>query len=387
MSDTQPAVGGTIQRGGFEIVSNTETPEQMAETLGVEAPPVEKKELKAKPIKAKPATDAEKAEAERKARADATGRLHGEDGKFAPKAKAKDDGEEKEKPVKGAAKETEEAPEKAAAAEEKPDEADETEEQAAKREAREVIEQRKSRAQERVARATREAAEARQRAAELQAENERLRRGDGRPEARDARQGQPAGKPRPEDFESVDQYLDARDAYNRKEWEREASAKQQIEQTQRRITEDLAKSAAAVKKAGGREFLESLDPEVAELEPTWVVAARGEKPTALNAIADFFVQAGDGAPRMMSYFSDHPDELTRLSTLTPWDFQREMGKIEARLEVATTGAPTNGREVSRAKPPVKPVTGAPTVAEGSEEDPGSMDFDKFRAWKAKQARR
>ena len=50
---TPTPVGGTIQHGAFEIESNTETPDQMRETLGYEATPPkdgatppDKKELK-----------------------------------------------------------------------------------------------------------------------------------------------------------------------------------------------------------------------------------------------------------------------------------------------------------------------------------------------------
>jgi hypothetical protein len=85
----------------------------------------------------------------------------------------------------------------------------------------------------------------------------------------------------------------------------------------------------------------------------------------------------------MLHLSEHPDELQRIAALTtPRAVSREMAKIEARLEAATTGDPSSKREeVSRAAPPVKPVAGKPYVTESGEYREG-MTLDEYaKIWK------
>ena len=85
----------------------------------------------------------------------------------------------------------------------------------------------------------------------------------------------------------------------------------------------------------------------------------------------------------MRYFEEHGDEFQRIAALTnPRAVSREMAKIEARLESATAGDSTKRDEdVSRAAPPVRPVTGKPYVTESGEWKPGMTLDDYAPIWK------
>jgi hypothetical protein len=81
------------------------------------------------------------------------------------------------------------------------------------------------------------------------------------------------------------------------------------------------------------------------------------------------------APGLMKYLSEHPDELQALSGLHPAHVFRAVGRIEGKLEgVAVTGNTPRVIAVSKAKPPVKPVTGTPNVGNELSED---TPFEEF----------
>jgi hypothetical protein len=88
----------------------------------------------------------------------------------------------------------------------------------------------------------------------------------------------------------------------------------------------------------------------------------------------------------MLYLEEHPDALQRIAALSnPRAVSREMAKLEARLESAAAGtrAKPDKEEVSKAAPPVTPVTGTPYVAEGGEPDI-SKGFDSYHKARQKQ---
>ena len=361
MDATPAPVGGTVEHNGFEVISNTETPEEMREVLGVE--PEAEEASKAAALLGKKG-----------------GQAAAEKRKLAPipdrKPAAGDDAAEgSAKPAKDA-KPVEKKPEEKPEAKEAKDE----DEDAPAGETKEQKAERKRSAKARVEQATREAAELKRRLAARERENEELRRKINPPKAA------PAGEPRVEDYEEPEKYLEARDSYNRQKWERETEVKRQQAEIQTRIQTEIKSWEAAVQKQGGKQWLDSLDPAVQEIEPSFVVIARGEKPSPLNALADEFLRAGDNAPRLMTYFSEHPEEVQRFSTLLPYQFLREMGKVEARLEAATADSPAPQGEVSRARKPVKSVTGAPPSVE-TDDDSDEPDFDKYVARKNASARR
>jgi hypothetical protein len=272
--------------------------------------------------------------------------------------------------------------------------AEEAAEEAPEGETAEQREERKSRAAERVKEATRQAAEAKREAARLRDELDRIRQEaarsrqaeqpkESRPEPR---RDAPAEKPKPDDFENYEDYLDARDTFNREQWEAERAQRDQAERRQQRIGGMAKTFADHVKKAIAEEpeFLDNLSPEVRELSPSFALV-EGETPTARNWIADALVRRPEHAAQVMRHLTANPEDFKRLKALpSPYDVAYETGLIVARLEGAIAGNPTSAERpapkpaVSKAPPPVRPVTGAPSSAVPGGYREG-MSFDEWLA--------
>jgi chemotaxis protein histidine kinase CheA len=86
---------------------------------------------------------------------------------------------------------------------------------------------------------------------------------------------------------------------------------------------------------------------------------------------------------ILQWLSAHPDDAQRLSTLHPAETYREMGKLEARLEAASSTVSSGpARVVSSAKAPIKPLGTSPPVEDPFEiTDDLSMD-EHFRRMNA-----
>jgi hypothetical protein len=242
----------------------------------------------------------------------------------------------------------------------------------------------------RIREATREAAEARRQLAEERARREALEARLSAPERPQAPSfaAQPDsklanGKPNPADYQTTEEWLDARDAYNRQEWERELGrrAQEQAQENQLRQVADRFREAATP-------IVGKISEEVGALRTTFQLAP-GEQESGENWIANELVFSPESAPALMLHFSAQPEELQRIAALkTPRAVSREMAKIEARLEAATTASASSPEreDHSRATPPVRPVTGAPYVTGSDEYKPG-MSLDEYRKVWEKQTRR
>lgn len=117
------------------------------------------------------------------------------------------------------------------------------------------------------------------------------------------------------------------------------------------------------------DFLSKLSEDVRALKPIYNAIRDNEPVTALNYVADRLISSKQ-APELALYLSTHDGELERLAALrTTEDVLYEMAKIEARLDSPSAAAST-GSSIpsgsSKAKPPVKPVTGSPNI--GSDDD-------------------
>ena len=197
------------------------------------------------------------------------------------------------------------------------------------------------------------------------------------PERQEAPRWTGETKPSPGDFETYEEYLDARDTYNRKTWEKETLEKSQAEGIYRALREQKSKFEQAAASD-----LDKYSEEVLSLQTEFQLP-EGTKPSARNWIANELFFSPESARPLMLHFSEHPEDLQRIAALqTPRAVSREMAKLEARLEAAMTGAPSPEREVavSRAAPPVKPVAGKPYVTESAEWKPGMTLDDYARVW-------
>jgi hypothetical protein len=306
-----------------------------------------------------------------------------------------------------AAKRAEAAKEKVT---EKPEPTEKAEPQEAKADEKDEVESPAIR--ERIERATRKEAEAKREAAAARARAEAAERRIAALEARSAQptpnqsqarteapqrpQAAPDDDPQPkqEDFEDYGEYVEKRARWAARDEHRQAQRQAQAHSAAKAYVDTIGgvvnKFHERLTSAGNGDraaFLESINPAIAGLRPSFLLD-EGETATTHTVIADEIVDSEKG-PQLMRYFSDHQDEFQRIATLrTPRDIAREMAKLEAKLDGATSGNPPSqsrppgrAQAFSPAPPPVQPVTGMPNIAEGQGYREGMSLDDYARGWK------
>jgi len=149
---------------------------------------------------------------------------------------------------------------------------------------------------------------------------------------------------------------------------RQQAVSQRHEANAAKFSEKIAKAEET-----DPDFWSKIAPHIANLRPSSTLEP-GERPTALNAIADIIFDS-EYSTELMAHFSAHAKEFQRLSTLPPGPLFREMGRLEARFvrtEAAAPGPAPRTPVVSQAPAPIKPVG---TTASTGEVDPLSEDLD------------
>lgn len=356
----------SVSEGGWTATTNTGTTEQVTESLRQQEKPTEGEGDK---------PDISKAASE----------LGKRGGEAAAKAR-----EKAAKEAKKAAPPAEPADKQESAAEEA-DEPDEAEAPPAENEARKGNPRHDPKA--RVQQATREAREAREEAARLRAEREQLareleqeRRARQQPAPQERAQPQAEDDPEPEegDFELHKDYVKALARWEYRQEAKKAAVAQ-------RAQYEAAQYAREVQELAGtwQERLRKAKAEDADFERKAAYALDeigrpskllpyGTPTDARNWIADYLSSAGDAARDLLLYLSEHKTDLQRIATLSkPHAVARELAMIEARLSDAAIAGTSSEREVSRANPPVTPVTGSPSIA-GPAPRAGESDDEWFR---------
>lgn len=346
---------------GFQVSSNTETSEQIK--LNLESEPA--------PKDGTPLDPEEEEKAERRKAAAKLGKAGGE---AAAKAiKAKPEPQETPEPVKSKeeAEEPEEAPEKP------------------------------SRAQARIQQLARERSEERSKRIELEQKLDRLiaaqsaadARGSGsapvpphglRDQAYGSANPTPPEEPRPDGFETYEDYVKAvarhaarseRDAVLREQ--AEAARQQAHADTVVKRVEDFNKRIKA-----NPAVMEQVDPRLLDLQPTFTLPPGPDgRPQVgpANVLADEIV-GSENPDKLLLYLSQHEDEVRKiLSSKDPYELARRVGMVEARLGIEAapaepSPAPEKRETYSKAAPPVRPVT--PSAVSDDDVD-SDDDFDSY----------
>ena len=94
-------------------------------------------------------------------------------------------------------------------------------------------------------------------------------------------------------------------------------------------------------------------------------------------------------PEMFDHFVGNPKELERIMALSTSAANREIGKLEARLEGAATQSTqpvtaASAPQTSRAPTPIRPVGG---TAVNADSEPSHDQPDKWRAWRDRQVQK
>ncbi len=366
-------MSSTVQVGGFEISSSSESAEEMVKVLTPEKDkgkePVVLKDRGQK-VEPKPADQEKVTEAARE-----LGKRGGEAAAKAREEKAKEP-EKEAKPgeAKPVEKPTEKPPEKGKEAE--------PSEPVKKGDPRHDPEARVRVATQETAEARRQLREADRRAEELV---ERLERLEKRlpPEPKSEPEARPPGKPTPDQFDNYEEFSEALT-----DWKLEQRLAER-EQAQQRQTFETTQDARIQKHVTGfrermgkaiqadPEFIQRIDPRLLELQTSFQAHAAGNGIGPGEVLADLYT-ASEHGPEILLHLTEHPEEVVRLIRCEdPVSLAREFGKIEARMPFPADGAPPAPKPTaSKAPPPLTPVG---TSATETEPDIfGEISFDEFR---------
>ena len=244
----------------------------------------------------------------------------------------------------------------------------------------------------RVMQATRQAAEAKRerdeierRAIAAEAELERYRSGKPatEPAKSETKPAAPADgadpEPKEDDFESYGQYVKAQARWEaRQEFREQTTAHEQRQQRelavqhQREMFEAFKGRIQTAIKADPT-INEHISPDVVALIPNGPVDL--SKRLTNEELIGVHCVAEEKGLDMMRHLSDNPDVLQRLRGLSQGSLLVELGRIDARLGSAST-APEPKATISRANPPVRPVTAVAPSGDTDDVDP-NLSFDEW----------
>ena len=150
-------------------------------------------------------------------------------------------------------------------------------------------------------------------------------------------------------------------------------------------------------QAHDAERLESIERERAALSRQDVVAAHRGRIDAFRETHEDFdaviekakdlpmsrpmqdsVLNSDSGPALMYHLSQNPEECDRIAGLNPMSAIKEMGKLEARLEDASTGPSSSGQSFTKAPKPIKPVGGGATASSVKMDDLPYQEYKRQR---------
>ena len=140
---------------------------------------------------------------------------------------------------------------------------------------------------------------------------------------------------------------------------------QRLAERDAKAAEDRERAAQTARLTTFQERLAAAHKENPDL------AGKLEASTAIvsDQVRDAIIES-DVGPKILEHFADHPEDAARIAKLTVGGALREIGKLEARLEVAAKPStvtaeekPNNVVEISRAPAPISPLKGNGAVAE------------------------
>ena len=173
---------------------------------------------------------------------------------------------------------------------------------------------------------------------------------------------QPAGPPQRENFDSYESYLEAKADYQVAEKLKEVETRAERARQEQAIREREESWQQRQKQAAKRyeDFAEVTMADDLTITPIMAEA----------------IKDSDMGPDVAYYLGKNPDLAEKIARMNPAAQVREIGKIEARLEVNKEPA----RRPSKAPAPIEPVTGS----KGSTVDPGQMSQAEYEAMRKKQ---
>jgi hypothetical protein len=185
-----------------------------------------------------------------------------------------------------------------------------------------------------------------------------------------------AGKPKLENFETLEAYQEALTDFKLDERERARQAQdaeRQAREAAQKIQTEWSRRQRAAQQS--HDDYDDVIDAVKAPEGPGVAAAR-------QAMLE-----DEAGPEILYWLAKHPDDLQRIAALSPVSAVREIGKIAA--SVAKPPAPDNGKPRITGAPKPPPATGRPSkVTSDSLDDPEvQRDFRKYERLRLAQLKR
>lgn len=206
--------------------------------------------------------------------------------------------------------------------------------------------------------AERDRAEAAQRLKEIELQGSR----PAKETAPSAKVGKP---PKIEDFATYDEYTDARASQAARQAVEEAltAERSRVEQTKLQSAQAQTKTDWQKSEADARQALPDYDEVVADIE--W------PQTPAVAAISDYIMSETNA--RLLYHLQKNPEEVQRISVMSPLRAVAELGKIEAAM---TTKAPDKAPVQPQPTTAAPRVLPKPPVSVGGQPAPKEIDLEK-----------
>lgn len=178
--------------------------------------------------------------------------------------------------------------------------------------------------------------------------------------------------PTREQFGSYEEFLEAKTEYTSRRAAREERATAAKEDAEKAETEAKTKRTQEF-QSKVREKYPDMDSRLEDV---------GDKPM-FKEVQEAIAESEFG-PDILNELVSNPQEFDRLAKMSPASAVREVGKIEARLELKATPANPEPKEVkqpSNAPAPIKPIVGKTEVGDG---EPPHDQPEKWALWRNKQ---
>lgn len=181
------------------------------------------------------------------------------------------------------------------------------------------------------------------------------------------------GRPDQDKFESYEEYQEAL-----VDWKVSRRLETHQQEERERIARDQAQRAEQDLVAAHQARIDEFRSEHDDFD---VVVERGRNLPMTRPMQDTVLNSDIG-PAMMYHLCRNPEECDRIATMHPLAAIKELGKLEARLEVATSGPTRVADSVTKAPKPIKPVGGSAIASSTVPLD--QMDYQDYRRVRDKQ---
>lgn len=226
--------------------------------------------------------------------------------------------------------------------------------------------------QRRIDKITKQRAQAEQERDLLREENLRLKQAQVPPketaQGQQAAAAEAAGKPVPDSYASVAEYMEALTDWKIEQREKKSEIVKKTEQAKTSFhnkMQEFHKKSTEFHKATA-----DFNEVAAEFDETY--------PSGMpHAMLDMFADSDHGPQMMYEIAKDH-SEFERLKGLSPIQLAREIGKREAKFSDNPGVKQPQKNTTTKAPAPMKPVKGSAAV---SNKNPGDMNMAEYNAWR------